>query len=255
MEAPHAPGVGLGAGTTSDWLEVIPEDLTYEHRADNGQAEVRPLREHPQIREFTSPGELAKAFLETKRLVGQKTVGLRPLAEDASDEDRKAFERELRRVAGVPESPDGYRFGEAPKGLERDEETLAWYRAQAHKAGLSPQQAASLYEGWNAYVVGRVQARHEQASLELSREWGPELLPNVELAHRGFLQAANLAGLERDEVVTAMEQSGMGDHPLMVRLFHGIGRALAEDELIAGGGPPPRKKTPGEVLYPSLAKS
>jgi hypothetical protein len=37
------------------------------------------------------------------------------------------------------------------------------------------------------------------------------------------------------ELKAALEQTGMGNHPELVRLFAKVGKAMGEDSLVAGG--------------------
>src|SRR4030095_3808230 len=59
------------------------------------------MKAEPSLGGFKDVGALAKAWVETKRLVGDAVKVPKP---DASPEERAAFHRKL----GVPQSPDQY---------------------------------------------------------------------------------------------------------------------------------------------------
>lgn len=244
-EASPAPGDGNGIetpSTTAHWIEeAIPEDAVCEVGGESV-----PLREHPGLREFKSPADMARSLLHARSLVGRKTIGLTPLGEDASDSERQEFEAELRRVQGVPDSPDGYEVP-VPDGMEADTPLIDWYRDTAHSLGLSPQQVSGLAEKYNElvsqYAEGQSQAaemqRHETQQ-SLGRLWGERAGENVAIARRGFVRAALAAGVGEDEARGFLDQ--YGDDAVMVRIFHSVGMAFREDSLAEGDAGPRRSR-------------
>lgn len=249
-EARTAPGNGHGGETPSEdrhWLEdAFPEDALYE--ADGASV---PLREHPALRKYGSAEDMARALVSAQSLIGRKTVGLAPLADDATDEDRARFDGELRRVLGVPQGPEGYELS-VPEGAQADPALQDWFRGAAHEAGLSPRQAQALSDRYSALMAEtardfeRERKRRAQDTLKsLESLWGRESRANVETAKRGFTALAGRIGLEPERMREIMEQHG--DDETMIRLFHEIGKAHQEDGYVGGlGGPRGR----GEAMSP-----
>ncbi|MBU1002378.1 MAG: hypothetical protein KKE73_07625 [Proteobacteria bacterium] len=241
QEASQAPETGHGAETPStqdNWLEqAFPEDAVAEHGG-----ELIPLRQHPQLAKYGSAADMAKSLLHAQALVGRKTVGLTRPAEDAAPEDWEQYRAELRRMTGVPDSPDGYEL-DAPGGLPVDEGLMDWFRNSAHEMGLSPEQAQGLSERYNGWLVETAQEfarRHEASRHEtlrgLNTRWGGDSAANLELARRGFSTFAGRAGLTQAEQETIL--AAHGDDPVMIRLFHGVGMAFAEDGFVTGSPGP-----------------
>lgn len=265
QEAATAPETGEGAATISTagegnpqgaapgaeggsagWLESLPETLTFETVDAEGKATAAPLREHPKLKQFKGPEDLLKSYLHLEGLVGKKTIGLAPLAENATDEERKAFDAELRRVLNVPEKPDGYDLG-IPEGAKLDDagfslEFCNW----AHAAGLSQQQVSTISQGYQGYAqkfwdgeVAKVKEEKAAAVAGLEKHFGGEkqAAEAVEFAKRGFVQVAREAGLDEKEADAWAKT--YGDDPVIVRMFHVLGRQHKEDTNHEGSGGSP----------------
>ncbi|MDD4950995.1 MAG: hypothetical protein PHV85_00470 [Desulfovibrionaceae bacterium] len=245
-EAPQAPETGQGEGTTSGWLEQIPETMTFEHKGDDGQLQARPLREHDKLRQFKDMGELAKSYVNLEKKIGQKTIGLTTLPEDASDEDKANFDKELRRVMQVPEAPEGYEI-KVPEDMaeHKDEAMLAWFQGLAHKIGLSPAQAQSMSDAWGerskqywAAELEKMAQAKEQSVQALDKHFGDSAKAKeaVEVASRGFIAVAAKSGVPEAEAM-AFSQA-YGDEPVFIKVFDMIGKQYLEDALHDGPGGP-----------------
>lgn len=241
-EASMAPDHGHVAETPSEDRHWIEEAISGEVAIAQG-GETVPLNEHPALRKYENLTEMAKALVHAEGLVGKKTVGLMPLSEDAGDEERQAFDRELRRITSVPESPDGYEL-EMPDGLQADPVMSQWFAGAAHSAGLSPQQAQGLCDHYNDLMQEQFsqwqeadRTRKRDGLKALNEQWGDDAPVNTEYARRGFLETARRAGL--NQTYMDMILGSHGDDPLLIRLFQVVGQAQAEDTLAGfpGNGP------------------
>lgn len=68
-------------------------------------------------------------------------------------------------------------------------------------------------------------------------------------------QDGAMKGQQMTKIEVVMNQTGMGNNPDVIRVFHRAGQALGEDHYVKGDMKPvERKKTPGEIMYPSMAK-
>lgn len=151
------------------------------------------LRSNESLANFKDIGSLAKSYVETKAMQGNS---IRIPSEEASDEDRKAFNEKLisqmpslmlkpdfenaeqsnefYRTLGMPEEANGY---EMPKveGIEMPEERGVALAKIAHEAGLSKGQFNKVME---AALQLDVQAAEDQATnlqeeaKALHTEWG-----------------------------------------------------------------------------------
>lgn len=220
--APVAPATTPAAwsytkedGTFNDgWLDKLPDDL----------------KGNPSLKVVGSIGDLAKSFVETKKLIGTK---LEAPGENATPEQLAAW----RKVVGAPEKAEGY-LGDGVKTLRPDTvpETL-WdaeaekgFLALAHKHHLPPaavKEIIGLHANSIAAAVGK-SAEAETASLaaegaKLRSAFGGEYEANMALAAR----VAQTVGLDpkTHPIFTSAET---------VQIFAKFGKLLSEDKLVKG---------------------
>jgi hypothetical protein len=180
---------------------------------------------------------------------------IRPPSPGAPPEARQAFEAALLQALGAPESPDGYTL-DLKRQAPVDPDVMSWFKAAACKANLSPSQALILAEAYadlEALATRRIRQAREQGrrqGLEQLRGcWGEDAGRNVDLALRGLRSSAQASGADLTRLLQALDASGLGDNPEMVRLFHYIGQAQAEDRLVDGRPGGRRNMSAAEVLY------
>ncbi|MEW5775135.1 MAG: hypothetical protein AB1916_16580 [Thermodesulfobacteriota bacterium] len=244
MEAPAAPSYpadGQALGTTSHWLESLPEDAVLENR-DPGGAPLS-LREHPKLRQFRSVADLARSYLHQEHALGRKARGLAVPADDAPDEERAAFEREWRKALRVPEAPEGYAL-RMPRGVAPDNRAMPWFNRAAHGVGLSPAQAQGLLDRYHELETRiwsderqRMDAERAEAVRRVHEHFRGQAAESVELAKRGFETAAGRAGLDPEEARAFA--ATYGDNLTFLRVFAHLGRQMQEDGMVDGSGHAP----------------
>jgi hypothetical protein len=66
--------------------------------------------------------------------------------------------------------------------------------------------------------------------MQLQKEWGKNYDGKLDYAKRAFAQFAS------PELSQLMDESGLGNHPEMLRAFSKVGEILGEDSLVVGTG-------------------
>jgi hypothetical protein len=164
------------------------------------------------------------------------------------------------RESAPPESPEKYEIP-VPEG-----ESPEFAKAVAplmHKAGLSPAQAKTLAEGWNAMAAQQRQAaadaeanaEREASALaqrqdgELRREWGMQYDAKAEHGKRAVAAGAAASGVDSKALLDGLSafESKVG-YAAMMKFFAFHGQHLAEDK--AHG-----LTTPGGGAAPAAARS
>lgn len=236
------PGDGQGGGTSPQhWLETLSPEATITTTGEDGNEVEIPLGEHPKMAEFKGKDltEFAKSYLNAQKLIGQKD-GLKPLPEDASDEDKAAWEKAYRELLGVPESPEGYEI-QLPEGDVRDEGMSKWFAETAHSLGMPPAMAQRLSDAFNkfgqSFWADKMQADEDAGKAALVEVYESEekAAEATELAKRGFVALAGKAGISKEEA--DIFTLAYGNDPVFVRLFDFIGKSFKEDDIPGGGGP------------------
>ena len=215
LMAPEGDGKGAGGAPPApvDFLASLPEEL----RAD------------PSLKDFKDAGSLAKAFRDTKALVG---TSIRTPGPEASPEQRKEYVDKILKSdpnlmflpenapkeavdalwtkLGRPGKPDDYKV----EGTE----TPAELRALAAQAGLTQAQFKVLAE------TAKSQSTAQQTALEtawqgLKNEWGlafPEKVAQV-------AQVAAKLGVPAEAI--AALQAGKWD-PAQVKIWANVAKAI-----------------------------
>mgnify|MGYP001166429529 CR=1 FL=1 len=212
-EAPQEPSTILGGGgepPSADNLAFNPDHLPGE------------LANEPSLRNFDSVEKLAKSYVHAVRKLGAPGE---ELVRINGETDRDEIYNRL----GRPEDPGGYEFdGEVPDH----------FREASHKIGLSKDQARELVSYMAEQNKQQNESMRENYEKEqvnyqqsLQKEFGDDYNKNVELARRAFLQYGDA------ETVKFLEESGLGNHPGLIKTFSRIGQSLSEDNaLLSGAG-------------------
>lgn len=191
---------------------------------------------------FSQFPEAAKFYEKADQLLRAESKSIVIPDETATEQQRAAFFAKL----GRPETADKYSLAK-PEGLP---ETIPYsveaekaFRAVAHQEGLSDKQAKKIYDWYYdlaktgyAQQEAAQKAANEKAVNALKDQWkGDEFKVNTELAARAFKKFAG----DNPEVKDFIEQKqvdgiALGNHPVLLKLFHGIAKAIGDDTISAG---------------------
>jgi len=199
--APDAPPAG-------DW------------RADFTDPELKTSR---VLDKFTGKEALAKSYIELQQLIAP-----------GNDAKPEVLER-WRKHIGVPADPTGYVLPDPPSGT-RDGATLTLAQQHFRDAGLMPWQAAkmaALFDTVESHREDLLRSEYAKGVDSLEQEWGAE-----RFAQQTTLAARAIAFLDDQETEPAkrlapwLDQTGHGDHPVLIRTLAKIGDMLEEHRLI-----------------------
>lgn len=202
-----------GGETPESWLTQLPPELQKE----------KSLSRYKDLQ------SLVKGHLELEKFTGN---ALRVPGENATPEEREAFYAKL----GRPESPDKYdiKFAE---GTPIDEKLVGSFRTEAHKLGLTQAQAQAIAEWYGGQAGGIMEAQGAQREAQvaewqkqLQTEWGWKAEGNQKIAARTL--ASIVDGNQEHPIVKLLDETGLGNHPAMIRFFYDLGLQRGEDKLI-----------------------
>lgn len=186
----------------------------------------------------------------------------RPTTTPTTPPEKKEEKPAEEKPAGAPEKYEDFKI---PEGRTLDEDTMKEAQGVFKEAGLNQAQAqklVDLYIKEQAKVEGAPKKEYEamlskwtaqvHADKELST--GTELKPEVQQGI-GKLKAL-LPKDVRDGFDQAMNMSGVGSHPSVVKAIYELSKYVTEPSHVPGKGPSPEgQKPPGEPSRPSLAKA
>jgi len=213
------------------------------------------LKNHDAVKDFTKPGDFVQSAINAAEgaswvqashdeLTGKLEKAIFKPGEDATPEDVSAYNKAL----GVPDSSDEYEFPDT--GIEHDEEMMKWSRDIFHKNGLTKEQGAEISKSWDGFVQGMYDAQvqtakeaSDTANEKLKTDWGNDYDNNLELTKRAFQKFSNT------ELDAFFDETGIGNHSVLIRAFHEIGKALGEDFSPKSKGSGSERKVDGIIKY------
>lgn len=175
----------------------------------------------------------------------------------------------------------GYESFSIPEGFEMDEASTADVGALAKEFGLDQAQAQKMVDkhidivskSLDSATAAKESALKEWASQTMAdKEFGgsnlSENIAGARKAMNSFSQPAvdadgkallhqdgSLKGQQMSEVEVLMNESGWGNHPAMIRVFHRINQAISQDHFVQGDMKPrEQKKSAAETMYPSMSQ-
>lgn len=149
-------------------------------------------------------------------------------------------------------APEQYADFEMPEGYTLDPAMGDKFKSLAKELDLTQEQAQKLIALDSERVVAQAQ-RVQQASAEWlgqtqsDAEIGGDKLPeNIAVAQKA------LAAFGTPELKALLEQTGMGNHPEIIRAFYRAGKTISEDNFVAGGtASNGASKDHASALYPT----
>ncbi|MFD2232773.1 hypothetical protein [Phaeospirillum tilakii] len=129
-------------------------------------------------------------------------------------------------------------------------EGLAAFRSLAAEAGLSVDQAQRLVD----FQAGQIRAQQQAAQATIA-DWSKQAAADKEFGGEAFAANAGIArqalqAFATPALVELFNQTGIGNHPEMIRAFYRVGKAMAEDGRVAASGAPKGDRL--AALYPTM---
>lgn len=240
MAEEETTGAGSEETTTSEaTTTMVDAQGNFAENWREGLHEDR--REENALKDFKNVDGLAKAFVDTKRMVGKETIGIPN--ENSSEGDWQAFFD----AAGRPTTSADYNL-KRPDDLP--EELFSATLAEAaqelfYKIGLNQAQADALFAFNNQNTLTAVQNADNDASAALQdaddglrRDWGNAYPDRLHLC-----KVALKEGVKGDDVLEERLTGKFGNDPDFIKLMATLGGLFAEHGSIAIPGIP----TPGET--------
>jgi len=153
-----------------------------------------------------------------------------------------------------PAAPIRYDDLVLPEGLTADAETSAAFQTLAAEAGLSREAAQRLVD-LQAGLIRKQGSAARQAAQDTARAWARDAAADSEYGGADFARNAGLArqalqSFATPALVDLLDQSGLGNHPELIRAFYRVGKAMAEDGRVSGASVPRPDRL--AALYPTM---
>lgn len=217
----EAPKETAAAPVATDWRSGLPADLRAEKMFENikgrDAAEALPA--------------LAKGYRDAQKLVGN-SMGKLP-GKGASEAEIKTWkEQNLTKLrdAGLIDAPP--KDGKYTAKIIRDGEPMAVpdgtydeLSKEFAALGLTDKQAQGVLDLYSR-STDKIGGTVKDTMAELRKEWGA----GAEMQIKSAQQAVREVG--GDELIDVLEQTGLGNHPALIKTFAKIGAIIGEDDAV-----------------------
>ena len=195
---------------------------------------------------MTEPTQTATSVAEnlTTPTVTAETADNPGSAEQISAQDRPSVQPETQ--LNTP----SYEQVSWPQDVPFEPSQVQAFKQLAGELKLSAEQVQKLVD-FEAQASQQKQAQLMDAQREQIRQWAEETKAQygsgLETEITFALRAADTFG--GPELRNLLEETGLGNHPVIIRTLSGIGRAISEETCPGGKPSAPQDKTFAEALY------
>lgn len=151
------------------------------------------------------------------------------------------------------QAPGEYKFT-APDGVTLDEARLGEFTTIAKELKLPQDSAQKLVD-----IAVRMQQSAAEAAVQQASDWAEEVKADKDLGGDKLAESTAVAmkaiELGPPGLKDLLNNTGLGNHPLLFKWAHAVGKALSEDKppMSEGAGGP--SKSAAEILYGASAKT
>lgn len=151
-----------------------------------------------------------------------------------------------------PKAPEKYEF-KVQEGLTLDESVISQFSEVAKELDLSQEDAQKILDkvqpalqARQQEVVERARAEWEQTAKTDKEFGGDKLQENLAVAKKA------LDTFGTPELRTLLNESGLGNHPEIIRAFYRAGKAISEDGFVTGGKGISQPQSTAQRMYPNM---
>ena len=151
-----------------------------------------------------------------------------------------------------PKAPEAYEL-KAPEGFELEPETTKEFETLARELDLSNDDANKLLP-LGAKLAQKIAEQQQTSHQAQVTKWAEDAKADKEYGGEKFDASLKTALKARDqfatpELKTLMDETGLGNHPEIVRLFHRIGTAIADDSFVQAPSAGGSAKSAAAILF------
>jgi hypothetical protein len=139
-----------------------------------------------------------------------------------------------------------------PEGMEIDGDSMSVFKQVAKDLELTQEQAQTMLEK----MAPAMNARQAELMSKARDDWRQQATTDKEFG--GDQLNANLAVAKKamdafgtPELTKLLNESGLGNHPEVIRVFYRAGKAISEDGFVSGQSTQSRVDDPAKRLFPN----
>jgi len=172
----------------------------------------------------------------TTAATGAEQVSQQQTASDAQTAQTGEVKPEGDTAQQKTGAPEKYEFT-PPEGQAFDRDVLGVFEAVAKKHDLSQEAAQSVLNE----LAPALASKHARLVDEARVLWADEAKADKEFGGDKFNEnmatyAKTVKEFASDGLQGLLKESGLDNHPEVIRLFLKVGKAISEDRMVSGGG-------------------
>lgn len=182
----------------------------------------------------------------------QAPAAAAPAANSEPAKDGEPAKADEPKAEGAPEA---YEF-KMPEGYQLNEELAGEFGNWAKELGL-PQDKAQVAADLGVKLVEQALTKQQEAYAAQVADWRKQTETDKEIGGPALAENLSFAARAIDtfapELREVFDQTGMGNHPALVKAFIRIGKAVSEDQLVGGARQSAAAETdPAKKLFPNM---
>ena len=139
-----------------------------------------------------------------------------------------------------------------PEGLELDADSVGVFKQVAEELSLSQEQAQSLLDK----MAPAMNSRQAEMMSKARDDWRQQATSDKEFGGDQLNENLAVAKKAMDafgtpELAQLLNESGLGNHPEVIRVFYRAGKAISEDSFVNGQSTQSRVDDPAKRLFPN----
>jgi hypothetical protein len=140
-----------------------------------------------------------------------------------------------------------------PEGITTDEEMLGEFQAAAKGLKLSQEDAQKF-----ADLGVKMQLKQADSYRKTQEDWIEATKTDAEFGGEKLSENLGIALKARDAfggpaLIKVLNDTGLGNHPEIIRAFYRVGKAISEDNRVITGNPSGNPADPAKRMFPNQA--
>ena len=149
-------------------------------------------------------------------------------------------------------APEQYEEFKSPEGVTLDSQALENFSEVARELNLSQDDAQKVIDK----MAPAMAARNEEVMTQLREQWLSDTSSDKEFGGEKLNENLGMAKKALDtfgspELTQLLNETGLGNHPEVIRVFYRAGKAISEDGFVKGQGTEAREQDPAKRLFPN----
>lgn len=212
--------------------------MTTEQQTASGQTNTAPLSSDAPAAAtlIADPGAQQQQGTEAAPV-----AKVEPTAEEKATAEAAQAEADAKAKADA--APEEYEDFTAPEGVKLDADAVAEFKGLAKELGLKQVDAQKVAD-LGPKLMAKWQTQQAEAISTTVAKWADDTRGDKELGGDKFAENLAVASKALDtfgtpELKKLLNESGLGNHPEIVRAFYRAGNAISEDKHVRGNGTSP----------------